>query len=385
MSNAINRRNWLKSSALMAGAFTLGNPFEFTNPARAATVAVPPADPSPWDFINMKARLTSNENPFGPSPRAQKVMIDAIKDSWMYAKLGKDELKKMIADMWGVSEDYVMLGAGSTEILMAAAQNYGKKGNKILAADLTYMSLIRRACNDYGSELVTVPLSQDLDYDFDRMIDQVKDDINLVYICNPNNPTGRIAANTDDLKAFCSEASKKKPVFIDEAYIDYQTDAPAKSMISLVKEGKDVMVARTFSKVHAMAGLRIGYCIATPENIEKLMLYGTDGNGLSRPSAYGAIETLKDDDFMDYSREMNTKSKSFLYKTLTDAGYEYVPSDTNFVLFPIRMDGDRFVMEMMKRGVGLKRVHFRNQHYCRVSIGTMENMEAFANAFSELS
>jgi histidinol-phosphate aminotransferase len=384
MQNAINRRQWLKSGALLSGAFALGNPFEFTQPAHAATVKVGPADPSPWDFTNMQARLTSNENPFGPSPKAQKVMMDAIKDSWMYAKLGKDELRKMIADMWDVSEDHVMLGAGSTEILMAAAQYFGEKGNKILAADLTYMSLIRRACYDYGAELVTAPLSRDLDYDFNRMTDHVTDDINLVYICNPNNPTGRIT-NADDLKSFCSEASRKKPVFIDEAYIDYQKDAPSKSMISLVKEGKDVMVARTFSKVHAMAGLRIGYCIATPENIEKLKLYGTDGNGLSRPSAYGAIETLKDDAFMDYSREMNAKSKDFLYKTLTDAGYEYIPSDTNFVLFPIRMNGDRFVMEMMKRGVGLKRVFFRDQHYCRVSIGTMENMEAFANAFSELS
>jgi histidinol-phosphate aminotransferase len=384
MKNVINRRQWLKSGALMTGAFALGNPFEFTQQAHASSVKVNPADPSPWDYTNMKARLTSNENPFGPSPKAQKVMMDTIKESWMYAKLGKDELRKMIADMWDVSEDHVMLGAGSTEILMAAAQYFGEKGNKILAGDLTYMSLIRRACNDYGSELITAPLTRDLDYDFNRMIDYVKDDINLVYICNPNNPTGRIT-NASNLRNFCAEASKKKPVFIDEAYIDYQKDAPAKSMISLVKEGKDVMVARTFSKVHAMAGLRIGYCIATPENIEKFKLYGTDGNGLSRPSTYGAIETLKDDAFMDYSRKMNAQSKDFLYKTLTNAGYEYVPSDTNFVLFPIRMNGDRFVMEMMKRGVGLKRVYFRDQHYCRVSIGTMENMEAFANAFSELS
>ena len=384
MSNKINRRNWLKSGALMGGALALGNPFEFTQPAHASAAKVSLADPSPWDFVNMKARLTSNENPFGPSPAAQKVMMDVIKDSWMYAKLGKDELKSMIANMWGVSEDYVLLGAGSTEILMAAAQYFGGKDNKILAADLTYMSLIRRACNDYGTELVTSPLSSELDYDFDPMLDRVKSDIDLVYICNPNNPTGRLT-NTSELKSFCAEASKTKPIFVDEAYIDYQKDAYDKSLISLVKEGKDIMVARTFSKVHAMAGLRIGYCIATPENIKKLKLYATDGNGLSRPSAYGAIETLKDDKFMDYSRNMNTKSKSFLYKTLTDAGYEYIPSDTNFVLFPIRMDGDRFVMEMMKRGVGLKRVKFRDQHYCRVSIGTMENMETFANAFSELS
>jgi histidinol-phosphate aminotransferase len=106
---------------------------------------------------------------------------------------------------------------------------------------------------------------------------------------------------------------------------------------------------------------------------------------MARPSVYGAIETLKDDAFMDYSRKMNAASKAHLYKTLSSAGYEYVPSDTNFVLFPIRMNGDRFVMEMMKRGVGLKRIFFRDQHYCRVSIGTEADMETFAEAFSELS
>jgi histidinol-phosphate aminotransferase len=384
MTTNMNRRRWLKSGSLLAGAFALGNPLEFTNPAHARPVAVQAADVPPWDYENMKARLTSNENPFGPSPKARQAMMDAIRDSWMYAKLGKKELRGMIARMWDVDEDHVMLGAGSTEILMAAAQHYGQKGNKILAGDLTYMSLIRRACYEYGAELVTAALTPDLDYDFNRMADYVQDDISLVYLCNPNNPTGKLAPATD-MKAFCAAASAKKPVFVDEAYIDYQPDAAEQSMISLVKEGKDVIVARTFSKVHAMAGLRIGYCIATPENISKLKRYGTDGNGMARPSVYGAIETLKDDAFMDYSRKMNAASKAHLYKTLSSAGYEYVPSDTNFVLFPIRMNGDRFVMEMMKRGVGLKRIFFRDQHYCRVSIGTEADMETFAEAFSELS
>ena len=245
------------------------------------------------------------------------------------------------------------------------------------------MSLIRKACNDYGSELMTVPLTPDMDYDFDRMANAVTDDISLVYICNPNNPTGKLTKG--DLKGFCAKASEKKPIFVDEAYIDYQEDPAKESMISLVKEGKNVIVARTFSKVHAMAGLRIGYAITTPENIEKLKIYSTDGNTTARPSIMGAIETLKDQEFMAYSRKMNQQSKEYLYKVLTDSGYEYVPSDTNFVLFPIRMNGDRFVMEMMKRGVGLKRVVYRDQHYCRVSMGTLQDMEYFANAFSELS
>nr|WKN36444.1 histidinol-phosphate transaminase [Tunicatimonas sp. TK19036] len=383
MSSSLSRRHWLKSTALLTGLAAVHNPFEaFT--ATAPTHYFQPPGKSPWDYENMKARLTSNENPFGPSPKAQEVMCSAIKDSWMYPKLGKDALKKELADLWGVTEDHIILGAGSTEILMAAAQSFGKHNHSLLAADLTYMSLIRRACDDYQAGLTTVPLTADYDYDFDQMLDNITDDTSLVYICNPNNPTGRIT-DASKLQEFCKLASKKKPVFIDEAYIDYQEDAPAHSMIHLVREGYPVMIARTFSKVHAMAGMRIGYCVATPELINELGKYGTDGNGMSRPAVLGALATLEDAEFMDYSRKMNAESKAFLYKTLEANGYEYIPSDTNFVLFPIRMDGDRFVMEMMKRGVGLKRVVYRNQHYCRVSIGTMANMETFAGAFGEIS
>jgi histidinol-phosphate aminotransferase len=385
MPDQINRRTWLRSSLLGAGALTAGSllSWQGVQASPAHVTSVPPIDESPWDLTKMKARLTSNENPFGPSEKAIKAMQESLRDGWMYPKMGRDEFRQMIADMWGVTTDHVLLGAGSSEILMSGALLYGGKGSKILAADLTYMSLIRKACNDYGSELMTVPLTSDMDYDFDRMADAVTDDISLVYICNPNNPTGKLTKG--NLKAFCAEASKKKPVFVDEAYIDYQEDPAKESMISLVKEGKNVIVARTFSKVHAMAGLRIGYAIATPENIEKLKIYSTDGNTTARPSIMGAIETLKDQEFMAYSRKMNQQSKDYLYKVLADSGYEYVPSDTNFVLFPIRMNGDRFVMEMMKRGVGLKRVVYRDQHYCRVSMGTLQDMEYFANAFSELS
>ena len=385
MPDQMNRRTWLRSSLLGAGALTAGSvlPWNEVQAHSARITSVPPINASPWELTKMKARLTSNENPFGPSEKAIKAMQESLRDGWMYPKMGRDEFRQMIADMWGVTTDHVLLGAGSSEILMSGALLYGGKGSKILAANLTYMSLIRKACNDYGAELMTVPLTPDMDYDFDRMADAVTDDISLVYICNPNNPTGKLTKA--DLKGFCAKASEKKPIFVDEAYIDYQEDPAKESMISLVKEGKNVIVARTFSKVHAMAGLRIGYAIATPENIEKLKFYSTDGNTTARPSIMGAIETLKDQEFMAYSRKMNQQSKDYLYKVLTDSGYEYVPSDTNFVLFPIRMNGDRFVMEMMKRGVGLKRVVYRNQHYCRVSMGTLQDMEYFANAFSELS
>lgn len=384
MKHPINRRAWFKSTALLAGGLVLGNRVyaEYTDALLSTTFT--PSAKMPPGFTEMKARLTSNENPFGPSEKAREMMINAIQDSWMYAKVGKGELKKTLSAMWGVSEEHIMLGAGSTEILMAAAQHYGKAGNKILAADLTYMSLIRRACHDYGAALATVPLTRAYDYDFDPMLDAVTADINLVYICNPNNPSG-VKADVAQLKGFCEAAAAKKPVFVDEAYLDFQENPEAESMVDLVRKGKNVIVARTFSKVHALAGMRIGYAIALPETIEALKKFGTDGNGISRPGVLGAVATLKDAEFMQYSRQMTKASKDMLYQMLTDNGYEYIPSETNFVLFPIRMDGERFKVEMLKRGVGLKSVHYRNQHYCRVSIGTKKDMALFAEAFEQIS
>lgn len=383
MTSAQSRRHWLKSTVLLTGLAAIHSPFEAFTADLPSPAFLPPGA-SPWDFENMKARLTSNENPFGPSPQAKQVMIKAIQDSWMYPKLGKDEFKKTLAELWNVSEDHLIFGAGSTEVLMAAAQHFGQAGSSILAADLTYMSLINRACRDYGANLVTVPLTKDYDYDFDQMLDKITDDTSLLYICNPNNPTGRIT-DSDQLREFCRRASRRKPVFIDEAYIDYQEDAAAHSMIDLVQEGYPVIIARTFSKVHAMAGMRVGYGVAPPKLVSQLKKYGTDGNGMSRPAVLGALATLKDTEFMDYSRRMNAQSKAQLYKTLEANGYEYVPSDTNFVLFPIRMDGDRFVAEMMKRGIGLKRVVYRDQHHCRVSIGTKEDMNLFAGALADIA
>ena len=383
MASSQSRRHWLKSTAMLTGLAALHSPFEaFT--AEAPAHSFSPPEPSPWDFEHMKARLTSNENPFGPSPEAQRVMREAIQDSWMYPKLGKDEFKKTLAEQWDVTEDHLILGAGSTEVLMAAAQHFSQPGRSLLTADLTYMSLIQRACTDYEAGLVTVPLTEDYDYDFDQILDKITPDTSLIYICNPNNPTGRIT-DAGQLREFCQRASKRTPVFVDEAYIDYQEDAAAHSMIDLAREGYPVIIARTFSKVHAMAGMRVGYGVAPPELITQLKKYGTDGNGMSRPAVLGALATLKDTEFMDYSRRMNAESKAQLYQTLEANGYEYIPSDTNFVLFPIRMDGDRFVAEMMERGVGLKRVLYRDQHYCRVSIGTKEDMNIFAQAFEDIS
>lgn len=397
----MNRRNWLKSGALMAGGLSLGTSFKYnfahaSNEVAAQLYSLPKEEVANLVMARpeMKARLLANENPFGPCKKAKDALIAEIDGSFRYGFEKKGEFAQMIAKDFnlpkmdergwgGPRPSQVMLGAGSTELLLAASVVYGQNGGRILSADPTYMSLVRTAQN-VGAEWDTVPLTKDYKHDLNALADAVSDEHSLVYICNPNNPTGT-SVDPDELREFCKVVSKKKPIFIDEAYIDYTPDPVKYSMADLVAEGYNVIVTRTFSKLHAFAGLRIGYTMAQPEAIAEMSKYSNGDGNISSPSMAAAVESYKDKEYHKYAKEMNEKSKQFLYKTLEDAGYEYIPSDTNFVLFPVRLDSNRFRGEMMKRGVGVRSWSFGNQEWCRVSIGTMQDMEYFAEAFNEIS
>ena len=397
----MNRRNWLKSGAMIAGGLSLGTSFKgnfahASNEVAARLYALPKEEVGSMVMARpeMKARLLANENPFGPCKKAKDALITEIDDSFRYGFEKKGEFAAMVAKDFGLTEMdergwggprpmQVMLGAGSTELLLAASVVYGQNGGRILSAEPTYMSLVRTAQN-VGAEWDTVPLTKDYKHDLNAMADAVSDKHSLVYICNPNNPTGT-SVDPEELREFCKVVSKKKPIFIDEAYIDYTPDPVKYSMADLVAEGYNVIVTRTFSKLHAFAGLRIGYTLAQPDVIKEMSKFSNGDGNISSPSMAAAIASYKDVEYHKYAREMNEKSKQFLYKTLEDAGYEYVPSDTNFVLFPVRLDSERFRAEMMKRGVGVRSWSFGNQEWCRVSIGTMQDMEYFAGAFNEIS
>ncbi len=394
----MNRRNWLKSSALLAGGLGLSSTLP-TNFAQASN-QVAARLYAPYDdevallakMPKLKARISSNENPFGPSKKAKEALMGEIDTSFRYGRESKTMFAELLAEhfelteveetRWGKRPTQIMLGAGSTELLLAASLAYGQKGGKILSADPTYMSLIRRS-QALGAEWDTVPLTKDYVHDLDRLADSVSDDHSLVYICNPNNPTATVC-DPDELRAFCKEVSKKKPVFVDEAYIDYTSDPKKYSMADLVADGYNVIIARTFSKLHAFAGLRIGYTLAQPDAIATMSLYSNSAGNISSPSAAAAIASFQDTEYHAYAKKMNQKSKGFLLKTLADAGYEHIPSTTNFVLFPLRTNSEQFRQDMLKRGVSVRSWSFDNKEWCRVSIGTMQDMEYFAEAFNEL-
>lgn len=331
----------------------------------------------------LKARLYANENPFGPSDVAKKAIIGTVPVSYQYPFLSMGDLTGKIAAFEKIRQENILLAAGSTPLLGAAALAYFRPGCNVVSGDPTYADLPSRA-ERMGAKWVKVPLTKDYALDLDAMEKAIDDDTVLVYICNPNNPTGTVV-DTAKLKAFCDRVSKRTVIFLDEAYMDYLPDPQGTTLIPMAVGGSNIIVARTFSKVYGFAGLRCGYVVTQPDIIRRLQLYTEAFMSLSATTLQAAIAAYQEREYMEGVLKKTTASKEYLYSVLKKEGYTYVPAVANFVIFPIKMDGKQFTDEMMKRSVGVRFWKFDNQDWCRISIGRMDEMEAFAAAFKEIS
>ena len=250
--NQINRRNWLRTAGLSTGMLMLGNTSAFA------------LNQSEELFFNDELiMLNANENPFSPSFRIQNVISDNFDLICRYPFRIQDELIDAIAAKEGVPRSYVVITGGSTEGLKAAGLIYGRDGGEIIAADPTYQSLLSYAEN-HGAKIHRVPLNDAMEHDLDAMANRINEKTRLIFICNPNNPSGTII-DANDMIDFCKSYDHKAVIFSDEAYYDYITEPDYPSMIELVKEGRNIIVSKTFSKVYGLAGLRVGYLIAKPE------------------------------------------------------------------------------------------------------------------------
>ncbi|GAB5408447.1 MAG: histidinol-phosphate transaminase [Balneolaceae bacterium] len=393
MARNMNRKDWIKSS----GAFFAGGMSLMTTgfvPTIKSTNEIKKMISSSRYFISdeeydriapqqLDARLNANENPFGPSQKAKEALIKAIDSGNRYSFGPLRELVGKISEHEGITNDQILLAAGSSPILTAGAIYYSQLGGNIVTGDPSYSDMPRRI-EEFGGEVRWVPLTSEFKLDLEAMESKIDENTNMVYICNPNNPTATVL-DASELMTFCKRVSKKTTVFIDEAYIEYMEDMDAMSMMSLVKDGYDVIIARTFSKLYGFAGLRVGYMVAPEKIIEAFDPYTRGGMSISATSGAAALAAYLDEEYMSMIRTKTKDGKEFLYQTLKKNGYEYIPSATNFAMFPINMDTKRFREEMWKRGVGIRTWDFEDKNWCRVTIGTMKDMEAFASAFTQIS
>ncbi len=385
MGFKITRRNWLKSSSVIAaGSLIPATSWAESLPYKKETGEIGPDLNTFNNASEITVRLNSNENPYGPTENAKNALRNVADTSFQYPFAEVSELKAQIAAKYNFTTEEVTLGGGSTEILNMAGLAFGLQNGAIVSAYPTFETLLRTA-KRFDCEWIQVHLDENLLHDLDAIEAAITSNTKLVYIVNPNNPTGTLL-NPNDLIEFCKRVSKRVPIFVDEAYTEFLPDPEKNTVIPLIKEGYDIIVAKTFSKVFGMAGLRVGFALASNKRIEQLEKYGVSLSMISKPSVAAAMACLNDDKFVAYSRTKNQESREIGYQVIKDAGYaNYTPSHTSFIMFPIQMDGNLFLSKMRDRGVGVRAWHFYDQHWCRVSLGVPEDMLAFGKVLKEIS
>jgi histidinol-phosphate aminotransferase len=389
-NNNLSRRSWLRSSLVLASGAAV-TPAVFGSSSLAADPSKLWSEQSRLKELDYQLppvlapnviRLNANENPFGPSAKASLAVIESAINGNRYAHGESMKLKKMIAEKEGVSEDYIMMGPGSTDLLEKVAITHFLEGGNIVSADPAYMSLVNTA-KAFKATWKNVPLKKDWSHDTQAMEKAIDANTKLIYVCNPNNPTGSIT-DAKELRAFCNKAADKAPVFVDEAYLDYLDNPMASSMVDLVAKGKNVIVARTFSKIHGMAGLRIGYIVAQPKTLEKIDSMVRGNMGMCITSVMGAIASMEDKEFHERSRKLTTEGRQFICDELKKQGFNYVPSYTSFVLFPIEMNGKDFLKKMMDSGVAVRSFEIDAKSYCRVSVGLPDELKLFTESLKKV-
>lgn len=324
-------------------------------------------------------RLRSNENPYGPSRRALTAAVQASERGAYYPGPIKEDLLAAIASRLGVTPGHLALASGSNEALCAAAIAWGRDGG-IVAPALTYDEHLEYA-EKLGVGLETVPLRADMTTDLDGMLDAARRGAGLVYVCNPNNPTG-LTIDGDELREFCRLAGKTSVVVVDEAYNELTDDPAYTSMLDLVRAEENVVVMRTFSKLFGLAGMRIGYGIAPPALAEVLRMHV-----MSWPNVVGiaaALESYRDEEFIRYSRSRILEGRRIVTDTFMNHGITPLPSQTNFVYADIGRDADRFAAQMAERNVLIRGAYRPYDTWTRVSMGRLEELEEFSRIFGEV-
>lgn len=364
----LNRRNWIKASSLV-GVSTAMSPLDyqsiFSDQLQSST-----------ETADDVVRLSSNENPYGPSRKVRDAMINDFDKVCRYPRMYYKELVDMLAIKHNVSADHIVLTAGSTEGLKMAGLVYGGEGSNIVAADPVFLALQNYA-EHFGAYIHKVPVTKEMTHDLDAMESRITQATRLVYVCNPNNPTSALEP-ADKLESFCKLVSKRSVVFSDEAYFDYIEDKSYPTMINLVKQGQNVIVARTFSKVYGLAGIRIGYLIARPDIINRLGKSSMAGPNVLAVTA--AIAALKDEEFYNYSIEQNRITKKMMSDTLDELGLPYVDSACNFLFYHSGQDISQLYQSYMSHGVKVGRPFPPMLDWCRVSMGTIDQVERLCSA-----
>jgi histidinol-phosphate aminotransferase len=366
-SSALNssRRSFLK---LSTAAATIAG-FRLVTEPMLAHAAARHMPIHPKDAI----LLDSNENPLGPSTGAREAMAAILADGGRYRDELSEELVELFAQQEGVKTDYVRLFAGSSEPLHYAVLAYTSPSRSYVSADPGYEAGAFMA-KVSGARVVAVPLTETYAHDVRTMVASAPD-AGVIYICNPNNPTGTLTSHSD-IEYVVENKPKGAVVLIDEAYLHF-SDAP--TAIDLVKANKDVILLRTFSKVYGLAGIRCGFAVGRPDLLERLDNFG--GNFMPITAVVAATASLKDPQLTGERKRINAAVRGETFAWLDRNGYHYIPSQSNCFMLDAKRPARSVIDAMAKQNIMIGRVWPIMPNWTRITVGTHEEMSRFQTVF----
>lgn len=378
MSHELSRRDWLTRLGACASVGVGGQLLSASlTSADAETPAFRHAAPSEPAGI---VRLDRNESPYPPSPSAVAAMSASLGGSNRYAHDARDVLTAKLAKLNGLPVENVLVGDGSTEAMGLLAGTLFRDGGQIVSAARTF-GVLQRNVERLGGTWVKAKMRPDMQVDMSAIASAITQSTRAVYLCNPNNPTGTLVpAHT--FREAVLEMSKRTLVVIDEAYADYLSPSDRAELVSLVGAGENVCILRTFSKIHGLAGMRVGCAMGRKELLVRLRRaeWGTQMTNLA--GLVGAAASLDDTAHISEIRKRNAEVMAHTQAMLKTKGYAPIPSTANHIWFAVRGPAARFRERMASAGYAVVASSEADGEWCRLTLGTMDQMRGFEKVLS---
>lgn len=309
-------------------------------------------------------KVASNENPLGPSPLAKIAMREALEEAHIYPDGGGYRLRSALANSFEMGISNIILGNGSNEIIELLCHTFLNRDAELIASEHAFV-VYKLMATLFGAKYVEVP-DPGFAHDLDAMADAITDNTRLVFIANPNNPTGTMVGQAE-IDRFMARVPEHVVVVFDEAYYEFPDSPP--DTLKFVRKGQNVCVLRTFSKIHGLAGLRVGYGLAS-EKVANLLQKARQPFNVNAIAQAGALAALGDTTHVEKTRAVNSSGMTFYEAALKERGLEFVPSFANFILIKTG-DGDRVFHDMLKQGVIIRAMSsYKLPDWVRISIGT---------------
>jgi histidinol-phosphate aminotransferase len=361
----MTRRAFAGTLGAAAGVAILDTPL-VGRTTNAATRRVRPSD---------AVILSSNENPYGPSAGALEAAAKAAANR--YPDALEEEAREAIAKLHRVATDQVLLGCGSSEILRMADLAFCGPGRRVVAAEPTFEAVLMFA-KVLHADGVKVALTGDFRHDLPKMAAACDTSTGLVYVCNPNNPTATIVTG-DEMAAFAAKVPASATILVDEAYHHFVEDARYRSSLELIPTHPNVVVARTFSKIYGMAGLRLGYAVGSKETIAAMSPYASWSNTNAAVLA-AAVASLADPDLVPRQKKLLNDTRKWLVSELTKQGRRTMPSEANFVMVDVGGDVASVIQAFRAKKILVGRKFPSLPNWLRVTVGKRDEVAAFLAA-----